>query len=97
MDAITEACKSGSASASALLAVANQVIDDMEDKAAVVDLRLLARLCLVREEIPIAAAGLPAEKQEEVSKQRSTYQRLLPQGTAAFIKELLAVISTEKR
>ena len=97
VEAIREACASGSASVSALAAVANQVIDDMEDKAAVVDTRLLARLCLAREEILIAAASLPAEQQAEVAKQRSAYQRLLPQGTAAFIKELLAVTSTEKR
>lgn len=58
--------------------------------------RLLARLCLVREELGVAAADMGAGV-EAFDEARSTYQRLLPQGAAAFIKELLAVSQPERR
>jgi hypothetical protein len=97
VEAIRAACESGTASLGALAAVANQVIDDMEDKASVVDAQLLARLCLVREEIGVAAAKLPSQQQEELAETQRTHGKLLPQGTLAFIKELLPVSSAEKR
>ena len=61
--------------------------------------RLLARLCLVREELGVAAAdmGADAEGTKGFDEARSTYQRLLPQGAAAFIKELLAVSQPGRR
>ena len=97
VEAIREACEPGKASLSALAAVANQVIDDMEDKASVPDGQLLARLCLVREEIGVAAVKLPSQQQQELADTQRTHGKLLPQGTLAFIKELLPVTSAEKR
>ena len=59
--------------------------------------QLLARLCLLREELGVAAADVDSAQGAEYAETRSTHQRLLPQGAAAFIKELMAVSSAEKR
>ncbi|KAG2493512.1 hypothetical protein HYH03_008328 [Edaphochlamys debaryana] len=75
-----------------LSATASKFIDEMEDQREVPDRRLLARLCLVREELRLlreelrftggaAADGLPPEP----------VRSNVPQRCAAFLKELVAV------
>ena len=60
--------------------------------------RLLARLCIVREEIDLAAGELGLlEVDSDYHKLMTATWRLLPLGPAAFIKDLLAVSSPEKR
>ena len=74
------------------------MIDDMEDKEAIPDRRLLARLCLLREEIDAAATSLGLyEAGSEYCESLEVYRRLLPQGAAAFLNALLPVSRPEKR
>lgn len=60
--------------------------------------QLLAKLCLVREEIDAAAGELGLlEETSTYYDMMSTTWRLLPLGPAAFVKELLHVALPEKR
>ncbi|EIE25672.1 hypothetical protein COCSUDRAFT_46328 [Coccomyxa subellipsoidea C-169] len=69
---------------SSLQTIANQVIDDMEDKEAVPDKQLLARLCLIREELSVVAAEQGSDSSGSAfAEAKVIYQRLIPQGTAA--------------
>ncbi|CAL5227265.1 g10195 [Coccomyxa viridis] len=83
-----------------LQSVANQVLDDMEDKEVVPNRQLLSRLCLVREELAVVAAEIeqtnPAQARE-YAEAKAAYQKLVPMGTAAFLKELIPVGSPERR
>lgn len=62
--------------------------------------QLLSRLCLVREELAVVAADIggtnPAQARE-YAEARAAYQKLVPMGTAAFLKELFPVGSVERR
>ncbi|CAL8469850.1 g9392 [Coccomyxa elongata] len=84
---------------SSLQTIANQVIDDMEDKEVVPDRQLLARLCLIREELSVVATDEDGSSggASDFEEAKVTHQRLIPQGTAAFVKEMLGVSSKEKR
>lgn len=55
--------------------------------------RLLAKLCLIREEIAAAAtrAGLYDDPSSDYAAMQRQYFKLLNQAAAAFLKELLAV------
>ena len=60
--------------------------------------QLLARLCLIREELSVVAAGQGSDASgSDFAEAKVTYQRLIPQGTAAFVKEMLGVSSKDKR
>ncbi len=60
--------------------------------------RLVARLCLIREEIDEAAEELHQNNSKsEYFDMMTTSFRLLPMGNAAYIKEVLGVPSAEKR
>lgn len=57
-------------------------------------------MCLIREEIAAVAAEIGQAKEDvdrEYTETKSTYERLIPQGTAAFVKELLKVGRPDKR
>eukprot|EP00884_Botryococcus_braunii_P005562 jgi/Botrbrau1/15006/Bobra.0018s0105.1 len=88
-----------SCSLATLQAAACQLIDDMEEKMGVPDRRLLAKLCLIREEIAAAAtrAGLYDDAGSDYSVMQRQYHKLLNQGAAAFLKELLAVSDPQRR
>ena len=62
--------------------------------------QLLARLCLVREELAVVAEAIsdlhPGEARD-YAEARAAYQKLVPLGTAAFLKELMPVTSPERR
>jgi hypothetical protein len=61
--------------------------------------RLLAKLCLIREEVGAAAAraGLLDDPGSDYVAMQRQYQKLLNQGAAAFLKELLAVSDPQRR
>ncbi len=60
--------------------------------------QLLARLCLVREELSVVAAEQGSDSSgSDFAEAKVTYQRLIPQGTAAFVKEMLGVSSKDRR
>ncbi len=55
---------------------------------------------MVREELSAVAAHLgegDKKADREYAETKSTYERLIPQGTAAFVKELLKVGTPDKR
>jgi hypothetical protein len=62
--------------------------------------QLLARLCLVREELAVVVDQIrdshPADA-VEYAEARAAYQRLVPMGTAAFLKELIQVTAVDRR
>ena len=62
--------------------------------------QLLARLCLVREELAVVGDQIsdshPADA-VEYAEARAAYQKLVPMGTAAFLKELIPVTSGDRR
>ena len=72
----------------------------VDDHAEPLRRQLLARLCLVREELAVVAEDIsdwdPAEA-HEYAEARAAYQKLVPLGTAAFLKELVPVTSPERR
>lgn len=60
--------------------------------------QLLARLCLIREELSVVATDEGSSGgASDFEEAKVTHQRLIPQGTAAFVKEMLGVSSKEKR
>lgn len=81
----------------AVVAAASQFIEDMEDSTEVVGKTLLARLCVIREEVSNFFAqskwarpkdgGKEQRQQQEGAAQRD----VVPQREVAFLKELLAV------
>ena len=62
--------------------------------------QLLSRLCLMREELAVVAGDIgethPAQARE-YAEAKAAYQKLVPMGTAAFLKELMPVNSIERR
>ena len=60
---------------------------------------LLARLCLAREELSVVAAerGLLDNPRSDFAEMAAAHQAVLPQGAAAFIKELMSVVSAQRR
>ena len=60
---------------------------------------LLARLCLAREELSVVAAerGLLDNPRSDFAEMAAAHQAVLPQGAAAFIKELMNVVSAQRR
>ena len=60
---------------------------------------LLARLCLAREELSVVAAerGLLDNPRSDFAEMAAAHQAVLPQGAAAFIKELMGVVSAQRR
>ena len=92
---------------------ASQLVDDMEASAGVVDSRLLARLCLLREELQqlvdegtnlsgLGTGNEPASGGDSAAAPGQgsspyTLLRVVPQSTVAFIKELMVVPSSERR
>lgn len=93
----------------ALLASAGQLIDDMEEQQVVADRRLLARLCLVREEVGMLQAGSSvmgdaAEAGEageggvgSVAAQQPPLRANVPEQCAALMKELVRVTDGSRR
>jgi len=75
-----------------------QMLEDMESHDVIIDRRLLVRLCLVREEIDLAAQSLgQTQLGQQYHDMLTTSFRLLPMGPTAYIKELVTVSSEEKR
>ncbi len=60
---------------------------------------LLARLCLAREELSVVAGerGLLDDARSDFAQMVTGHQSVLPQGAAAFVKELISVDSTQRR
>lgn len=58
--------------------------------------QLLGRLCIIREELSVVSASQDSDS-SEFEEAKKTYQRLIPQDTAAFVKEILSVSSRDRR
>lgn len=82
------------ADADSLAATASQFIDEMEEQEQVLDRRLLARLCLLREELRML-------REEDVfsapAAGREFVRANVPQRCAAFLKELVTVADPMRR
>ncbi|KAK9856821.1 hypothetical protein WJX84_008996 [Apatococcus fuscideae] len=81
----------------------SQLLDDMEEKEAIPDRKLLARLCLVREELQnellnqAFGQGQGAKAAQELEENMRLLNQLLPTYVAAFVKDLISVGSSERR
>ena len=72
--------------------------DEVAPHLSLVYRQLLARLCLIREELSVVASDEGSSTgTSDFEEAKMTHQRLIPQGTAAFVKEMLGVSSKEKR
>lgn len=78
----------------ALAAATSQFIDDMEEKMVVPDRRLLARLCLVKEELRYLDMEMSPDQPCEYF---GFYRTNVSQRCAAFVKELLALNDGARR
>ncbi|KAK9832283.1 hypothetical protein WJX74_005351 [Apatococcus lobatus] len=81
----------------------SQLLDDMEEKEAIPDRKLLARLCLVREELQnelmngAFGQGEGAKAAQDLEENMRLLNQLLPTYVAAFVKELISVGTSERR
>jgi hypothetical protein len=90
--------------ASDLERAASKVIQDMEKLAEVPDRTLLARLCIVREELVELVDAAVNSKAEQGSggggvlgSSQFTMLRSVPRGAVAFLKEVMQTASSERR
>ncbi|KAL3148749.1 hypothetical protein ABBQ38_014160 [Trebouxia sp. C0009 RCD-2024] len=79
-----------------------QLISDMEEKVAIPDRRLLARLCIAREEIAEVVAehhspGQSGSAQDMYESNLSLKNQGIPKASLAFLKELLTMSDKAKR
>ncbi|KAK9829699.1 hypothetical protein WJX72_007424 [[Myrmecia] bisecta] len=83
---------------SRLQACASQFVDDMEEQEVIPSRKLLAKLCIVCEEIQNANRELNWNSQGTNSTDSlALMHKMVPKGAAAFLKELMAVSHGPKR
>uniref|UniRef100_A0A7S3VMY3 Uncharacterized protein n=1 Tax=Dunaliella tertiolecta TaxID=3047 RepID=A0A7S3VMY3_DUNTE len=97
--------------ADSMVATSSQLIDDMEEQQVIADRRLLARMCLVREEVrwldqeqnfTSSSSSSSSSTEDEESKKRrvsSAYfaRANVPQRCIAYLKELLVLNDPAQR